>query len=577
MVKRFGISRRVLAWPLALVMGSGLPVFSQQLQRPDAGSLQETQRQIPLLPRPGAPLIELPGPKPAAAAEGTVRLVPAAFRFTGNTVFDGETLSALLAGHVNQPSSLARLTEAAGLVRQYYRSRGYLLTEAYLPEQAFQATGGTVTIAVIEARIGKVVVQVEGEHGSSSFARRVANANLVPGTLITEYLLDKPVLLLRDLAGVDASATVQPGDSPGQADVVMNIRSEGRQANASASIDHFGARAAGSAHATGHLNVSNLLGRGDLLSLRTQLSDASRSSLYRLAYAVPVGAQGTQLTLSAARTDYALGKQFAALGATGKADILGVSLTRPLVRSRENNLYGLFSLEHKKFADLIATPANESQRRIATARLGLLGNFVDEAAGAGGSSSYAVTVTRGRLAMDAASQGFDQGVGGLQTGGSFSKLNLEFQRAQILANRSSLHVNVQAQLASKNLASAEKMSLGGPTGVRAYPVGEGIGDAGLLVNLEYRYQLPAPVALAGQPVSLAAFYDYGTVKFNQDAMTMAGPNRLALGAVGVGALAGRINNFLITTYLAWRTTPGGPSTGDPDRSPRAWVSAQKWF
>lgn len=576
-MKRLGISLQALIWPLVWGMGICLPAFSQQLPRPDAGSLQEPQRQIPLLPRPGAPLIGLPDPKPPASAHSTARITPGAFRFTGNTVFDGDTLAALLAEQVNQPNTLARLTEAASLVSRYYRSRGYLLTEAYLPEQAFQATGGTVTIAVIEARIGKVLVQVEGDHGSSSFARRVANANLRPGMLITEYLLDKPVLLLRDLAGVDASATVQPGDALGQADVMVTIRAEGRQVNGSVGVDNSGARAAGSVHATGNLNVSNLLGRGDIFSLRTQVSDASRSSLYRLAYAVPVSPDGTQLTLSTARTDYALGRQFAALGATGKAEILGASLTRPLIRSRENNLYGLLSLEHKKFTDLITRPANESERRIATARFGLLGNFVDEAAGAGGSSSYAMTATRGRVRLDAASRGFDQGVGGLRTAGSFSKLNLEFQRTQLFTNPSSVHINFQAQLASKNLASAEKMSLGGPTGVRAYPVGEGIGDAGLLVNLEYRYQLPAPVALAGQPVSLAAFYDYGTVRFNQDAMALAGPNRVALGAVGVGALAGRVNNFLITTYLAWRTTPIGPATGDPDRSPRAWVSAQKWF
>ena len=572
-----GISLQAMLWPVALAMGICLPVFSQQVQRPDAGTLQEPQRQIPLLPRTGAPQIGLPDPKSATSLPDSVRLVPAAFRFTGNTVFDQETLASLLKQHVNQPGTLTKLTEAAGLVSRYYRSRGYLLTEAYLPEQAFAATGGTVTIAVVEARIGKVVVQVEGDHGSSSFARRVANANLLPGTLITEYLLDKPVLLLRDLAGMEASATVQPGDALGLADVLVSVRSEGRRVNGSVGLDNFGARAAGSVHATGNVNVSNLLGRGDIFSLRAQLSDASRSSLYRFAYAVPVSVEGAQLTLSAARTDYALGKQFAALGATGKADVLGVSLTRPLIRSRDNNVYGLFSLEQKKFTDLIARPANHSERRIASARLGLLGNFVDSVGDADGSSSYAITLSRGKLGLDAASQGFDQGFGGLRTAGSFSKVNLEFQRAQFFANPSSFHVNFQAQLASKNLASAEKMSLGGPTGVRSYPVGEGIGDAGLLVNLEYRYQLPAPMSLAGQPVSLAAFYDYGTVRFNQDVMGLAGPNRQALGAVGVGALAGRVNNFLISTYLAWRTTPTGPTTGDPDRSPRAWVTAQKWF
>ena len=539
--------------------------------------MQETQRQIPLLPAPGGPQVSLPETRPALPADSAVRITPAAFRFEGNTVFDAVTLGALLADRINEPSHLAGLTQAASLVSQYYRARGYLLTEAYLPEQAFQASGGTVTIAVIEARIGKVSVQMESGHGSSSFAQRVANANLVPGTLITEYVLDKPVLLLRDLAGLEASATVQPGESLGRADVIVTIGAQDRQVHGSMGVDNFGARAAGALHAEGNLNVINLLGRGDILSLRAQTSDASRSSLYRLAYAVPVSVAGAQLTLSAARTDYALGRQFAALGATGKADVLGVSLTRPFIRSRETNLYGLLSLEHKKFTDQIATPANESERRIVAARFGLLGNFSDTSVGTGGSNSYALTATRGRLRLDAASRGFDQGFGGLQTAGAFSKLNLEFQRAQSFSGSSSIHVNVQAQMASKNLASAEKMSLGGPTGVRAYPVGEGVGDAGLLVNLEYRYQLPAPLSMAGEPVSLAAFYDYGTVKFNQDAMGLGGPNRVALGAVGIGALAGRVNNFLITTYLAWRTTTPGPTTGDPDRSPRAWVSAQKWF
>lgn len=562
---------------MLLVLG-GLPVAAQSLRRPDAGTLQAPQRQIPQLPNPGAPQISLPPAKSGSPARVAVRITPAAFRFQGNSLFDQETLAALLSDRVNQPSDLAGLTEAASRISRHYRAQGYLLTEAYLPEQAFQAEGGTVTIAVIEARIGRVRVQVEGDNGSASYARRVVAANLQPGALISEYLLDKPVLLLRDLAGVDASAAVEPGQLPGQADIVVTLRSQGLMVDGSVGTDNFGARAAGPLHATGSLNVSNLLGRGDVFSARVQGSDASRSHLYRLAYSVPVDATGTRLAVSAARTDYALGEQFAALGATGKADILGLSLTRPMIRARGNNLYGLLSLEHKKFNDQITTPANDSERRIAATRVGLLGNFTDDAAGAAGSSSYALTLTRGRLRLDTGTLGFDQGPGGLQTAGSFSKLNVEFQRIQSFGNASSVHLGFQAQMASRNLASAEKMALGGPSGVRAYPVGEGIGDAGLLLNLEYRYQLPTPVSLAGEPVSLAAFYDYGTVRFNQDDSALPGlTNRISLGSVGIGAMAGRVNNFLITTYLAWRTTRSTPSTGDPDRSPRAWVSAQKWF
>ena len=141
-----------------------------------------------------------------------------------------------------------------------------------------------------------------------------------------------------------------------------------------------------------------------------------------------------------------------------------------------------------------------------------------------------------------------------------------------------MHLNLQVQLASKNLASGEKMALGGPTGVRGYPSGVGIGDAGLLLNVEYDHQLPASVTLAREPVSLAVFYDYGTVRFDQDGATVPGmSNRIALASMGLGLLAGRVYNFLITSYLAWPTAHSAAAAGGPDRAPRAWVSVQKWF
>lgn len=554
-------------------------VFSQQIQRPDAGTLQEPQRQISLLPQPGSPPISLPEVKPAlpvALVAPAVRITPSAFRFEGNSVFDSATLSDLLEERLNQPTDLAGLTEAASQVSRYYRSRGYLLTDAYLPEQALQATGGTVTIAVIEARIGRVEVRLQGDGRLAAFLRRVVTSSIAPGSLVTEYLLDKPVLHLRDLAGVEASATVEPGQQIGQADVIITVQAGGRQASGSVGVDNSGASAAGALRLGNTLDLSNLVEHGDVLSGRAQVSETSQSHLYRLSYTLPVDAAGTRLALSAARSDYALAKQFSALGATGQADILGASLTRPLIRSRDSNLYGRISAEHKNFRDEIAVVSFVSWRQITSANFGFLGNWLDEKGGGGSATNYALSTTLGRAKMDAASLGFDQGLGGLRTAGRFQKLNLEFQRVQFLGSPSSLHFSLQAQLASKNLASAEKMALGGPTGVRAYPVGEGIGDSGLLLNLECRYQLPVP--LAGEPVSLAAFYDYGTVRFNQEGAALAGvANRVSLGAVGIGMVAGRVNHFLLTAYLAWGTSSTSPSTGDPDRSPRVWLSAQKWF
>lgn len=548
--------------------------------RPNAGTLLEQQSPGPVVPRQGEPRISLPDAKPAPASAASVRITPKAFRLTGNTVFSSEELTALLTRFVDQPVDIAGLTAAATTVSNYYRSKGYLLTEAYLPEQALAATGGTVTIRVIEARIGKATVEVQGDGSSLSrkFAEEVMARHMARGDAITEYSLDKPILLLRDLAGYEASAVVEPGENPGEANVRVAISNRGPKVEGFVSVDNHGATAAGAIHATANININNLTGRGDVLSLGGQLSDQTGSHLYRAAYTLPVGGWGTRVGLNGARLNYALGKQFAALGATGRADLFGVNLSHPLVRGRETNVYALASVDQKRLVDETATPVLKSEREIVSVRAGLSGNFVDRMAGLTATNGYSFSGTLGRLMLDPADLALDQGFGGLRTAGAFRKLNAEYQRVQFFGGASSVYFTVQAQLASKNLSSAEKMALGGPNGVRGYPVGEGIGDSGNMFNIEYRYQLPSAVSLLSEPVNLLAFYDYGQVKLNQEGPATPGAaNSTTLGSVGLGFMVGRTGNFLIKTHLAWRTTPALPTTGDADRSPRAWLSAQKWF
>jgi hemolysin activation/secretion protein len=548
--------------------------------RPNAGTLLDPQSPAPAIKPPGTPRLVLPDAKPAAAGDATVRITPSAFRFTGNSLFSNERLSELLAKLVNQPTDLAGLTAAASTVATYYRSQGYLLTEAYLPEQAFAATGGTVTIRVIEAKIGRASAEIEGDGQgiSRAFVDELLASHLKKGAAVTEYALDKPILLLRDLAGFDATAIVEPGAETGEANIRVAVKSRGRFADGSVSADNHGASAAGAVRAIANVNLNNLLGRGDALSASGQISDQPGSNLFRLGYSLPVGGWGTRLGVSAARLNYALGKQFAVLKASGSADVLGFSLSQPLVRGRDASLYAQASVDEKHLLDQTANPVLESKRVISSTRLGLAGNFIDSLAGTTALNAFAINTTLGQLKLGLADQALDEGLGGLQTAGLYRKFNFEYQRTQYFGRSASLHVTLQTQLASKNLNSAEKMALGGPNGVRAYPVGEGIGDSGTMFSLEYRYQLPPNLSVSSEPVSLLTFYDYGHIRLNQNGAVVPGAvNSATLGAVGVGATLGRAGNFLIKTHLAWRTTGVPPSTGDTDTSPRAWLSAQAWF
>lgn len=574
-----GLPARVKVGLCVCVAGSVLSLAgtaSAQQQRPDAGTLSEPQRQIPSLPPTGGPRITFPTPMPASTPISTVPITPAAFRIQGNTLIDSRVLLGLLQSRVGRTTHLQGLREAAAEIRKYYVDSGYLLTDAYLPEQALAAQGGTVTIAVVEARMGSVRVRVEGAGISQDRAQALVSAQLQRGDPITEYLLDKPVLLLRDLVGHDASAVVEPGANTGEVDVVVTVKAQGPVFETSVGADNHGTRAAGAVRAFAEMQVDNPGGLGDQLSARVQLGEISRTRLFRLAYTVSAGSLGSRLTFGATRTEYALGKQFAVLGAAGRADVLSAAILHPLVRSRNRNLFATVSVEHKRLDDrLLQAPS--SQRSISALRMGVSGNQLDDALGTGGFTSLALNAALGRARLDAASLLLDQGATGLRTAGSFGKLNFEVQRAQYFPGPISLYGTLQAQHASRNLSSAEKMSLGGPSGVRGYPVGEAVGDSGVIANIEARYALSATGAF-GEAAHLSVFYDTGMVRFNQDGAIVAGnANRTSLSAYGIGFLAGRPGNFLLSASLAWRASGRAPTTGDPDSRPRLWLSTQKWF
>lgn len=550
------------------------PAFAQLSTRPDAGTILETPRQIPTLPEPGGPpAVVVPVPPPAATFDRSVQLTPAAFRVQGNTLIAEADIQGVLQPYVGKSIDMAGLLQAAAAVRQLYRERGYILTEAYLPQQQFSATGGTVTIQVLEARVGKATVRLEGSGLSPTLADSIVRQALPAGTPITEQLLEKPVLLLRDLAGYEAVADVQPGANAGEADVVVVAKPSDKRFAALLGADNYGVRSAGEYRAYVDLEAQNLAGRGDVLSGRLQLADRSDNNLYRLGYSSTLDRYATRLGVLVARTEYALGKQFAALGAFGQAEVFNLSATQPFIRSRAYNLFGSVALERKDLTDRTTTPASTAERRVDSVRLSALGNFVD---GLGGSSfsSYALSLTHGRLKLDPVSQALDASAAlGLNTAGSFSKLNLEFQRATFLRASDRVQVNLLAQLASRNLTSAEQIGLGGPTGVRGYPVGEAVGDTGAVLNLEYRHQF---AAVGGVPLGGSVFYDWGWVRFHQDGAPFPAPESQALGSAGFGLTAGTWGDYLATLQLAWRTTSDRPAS-DPDHKPRVWLTVQKWL
>lgn len=552
---------------------------------------QQPERQIQTLPGPVTSAVTAVTTLPALPATRTlgsssVELTPAGFRFTGNTLVSDAELQAVVAPLIGTRVDFDGLAAAADALRRVYAAKGHVLTDVFLPEQAFGSAGGVVVFAVVEARLGAARVKVAAGSGvSQAYASALVANYLRPGVALTQTELDQPVLLLRDMAGSAAQATVVPGARAGEADVEITVAMNGPRVESYVSVDNMGTRSTGEYRFAAGVTLFAPLGLGDVLSARVQAADRSGNSLYRLSYGAALGPFATKLTASYTESAYALGEQFTHLDASGKAQVAALAALQPMLRSRFMNLFASATLESKTLNDNLGQFGPPSAKRVALARLGLLGNHSDRSAGlfAGGTTSFSATASAGHLRLDAQTALADIGspaAFGPRTADAFYKFNVELQHIEYLSERASVVLGFIGQAASKNLTSAEKISLGGPQGARGYPIGEGVGDDGLLVALEFRYL--TALRLAGEPLSLTAYADHGSIRRDhvRDATTLnqaTQANSLSLNSVGVGMLLGRESNYVVTAALATRLGGPQPNTADADSRARLWLLMQKWF
>jgi hemolysin activation/secretion protein len=162
-----------------------------------------------------------------------------------------------------------------------------------------------------------------------------------------------------------------------------------------------------------------------------------------------------------------------------------------------------------------------------------------------------------------------------RTNGNYGKLAYNVSRLQNITENFSLYAGINGQFASKNLDISEKMGLGGPYAVRAYPVGEAYADEGYVVNLEARYRLPKfSQSIPGQ-LYLIGFVDTGSVKLFENPW-FTGPNHRTLSATGLGVNWVDYNNFTVSAY--WATKLGNErATAAPDKGSRFWLQGIKYF
>jgi len=303
---------------------------------------------------------------------------------------------------------------------------------------------------------------------------------------------------------------------------------------------------------------------------RIMASNDSGMLFGRASYEAPIGSSGLRAGVGIAHVYYELGGSFADLDAHGTADVLDFSISYPMIRSRRQNLFLRLSGDMQDLTDHLGAADLESKKRLYGVGLGWAWEYRDDFFG-GGYWASSGALYHGNLSINSpAVEAFDQSPDGFHTQGSFDKLTMRFSRLQAIIPRHSLYVSLGAQLSNKNLDASQKLSLGGPQAVRAYPSGELLVDSGVIGTVEWRWSF-------NEELTPYLLYDAARGNIQHDPIAANTNNTQSLRGLGFGISWARPNNFSINATLAWRSGTREAITDGGGHNPRLFVQLQKAF
>lgn len=531
--------------------------LSRQLEPARPSALPELQIQPPRLQQPSRPA---PGAQVARIQR---------WRVLGNQVLTEEALQSLLQAFTDVELSLQQIREAAALVQQAFEDAGWL---ARVDVPAQDITEGSVTLEVTQSRLG----QVRFDANASSLVatervREVVLTHQATGQAIHLPALNRGLLLADDLNGVSVVGSLQAGSQPGDTDVLLSATAQAPY-SLDLSLDNNNSRAVGAHKLSAAATWVSPAGWGEVYELQSFASEGS--DYLRLGASAPVagvlGSRGLKASAYVSRMNYRIVTPDgggARQDISGNSETAGVELSYPLLRSLKANLYVTVASDERHYRGQANGQANSSYS-LRGRQVGISGNVFDSWGG-GAATSYGLTQRHGRVGPSDL-----PAIDNLPVQGNFQKRNWNLSRQQAISQALSLYLVAQGQnTGSKLLDSSENMSLGGSSGVRAYPSGEASGPQGHVASVELRWRLD-PQWL------LTAFYDQGRIEKRRS------DTRPSYSLEGVGLSAtwtapGAWTSRLTYARRLGRNPNADPNTGkDNDGSlshGRLWMSLSRSF
>jgi hemolysin activation/secretion protein len=544
--------KKALLYTIVYFLFSTIGFSQTPLPGPDAGKiLQQENENNKIKSRPKEipkNLLNQEEKKPKKA-DSTIKIDIKSFKLEGAIkAFPISELQNLLQDLNNQSLNFDQIQLAANRIENYYKQKGFFLAQAIIPKQEIK--DGIVIVLINEGKLdSKEPYKINKKNLRISEDKVKAYMN---ESLKDEFLLnsiERGILNIKDNPGLAAAIELEPGSDEGSTRIILDLN-EGPLLTGSVNFDNYGNRYTGDLRSTGSVDINDPSAIGDHINILATKAIEGDFELKKLSYDLPIGVSGLRAGTSYSVIDFKIGKELTANRIEGKAEDINLNFKYPVYRSVSQSILTNFNYD-KKYLYNTALGAVTSDKVIDNYILGITLQKTDQIFG-GGFTQANINYTSGDLDLSKDSSSLNADRSGFKTNGNFNKQNIQLTRIQNISEKINININADMQFASKNLDSSEKMSLGGPAGIRAYPAAEASGDEGYKYNLEAKYNFGNYKFLDN--LSGSVFYDYGKITQYKEPGSTAN-NNYSLSGYGINFDANISQS--IFAKLTWSHTNGG--------------------
>lgn len=425
----------------------------------------------------------------------------------GDTKVPRHELHALVSEYKNQELTLEDMNEIGELITETYQLRGYILASASIPEQEIE--DGILKIVIREGDVGEIKIT-----GHKYYNERVIRRNFLQQLkhgVVSEDLLERGLVLSKELPSTDTRVVLQSGEKPGTSNIILNTQDR-LAVDWKLDFNNYGSKIIGKERYGTNLDITDPWW-GSTLSLRgVSGNDNEDSQLVSGDLSIPLNMYGTKLNLNYLDGLYVAGGQdLAAIGYSGNTTIYGFSLSHPVIRTRDRSLTFLLGYNNK-YSQNILEGELQNIDDLDVLYTGIDYDWIDRYLG---KTLISFNYTWGSLNPDRLP--YTRAVANHR----FRHYNLNVARLQKVYGNVNFIARFSGQISNENLLPLEQMVIGGYGTVRGHDTSLFLGDSGFVLSGEL---LSAPPFIAdkvifgqriSQMVQLSLFYDIGRVYYSR--------------------------------------------------------------